>query len=159
MSSYGFFLAVHIIAVLVAYGLPLAYPLMLPWLRRNHPRSMPGVHAVQQRLNKLLTGPGTLLVLGAGLYLTIKEDLWEEHWVGAGFTAILIIALVGGWIVGATGRLSEMAAEDVAAAGPDGEVTWSAEHEALYKRYQRVEILLGFVVLATVFVMAAKPGS
>ena len=157
MTSYGFFLAVHIIAVLLAYGLPLAYPLMLPWLRRHHPRSMPGVHAIQHRLNKLLTGPGTALVLGAGLYLTIKEDLWEEHWVGAGFTAVLIIAVAGGWIVGATARLSELAAQDVAAAGPGGEVAWSEEHEALYRRYSRVEIALGIVVLATVFVMAAKP--
>lgn len=157
MSGYDFFLAVHVIAVLLAYGLPLAYPLMLPWLRRHHPRSMPGVHAIQHRLNKLMTGPGTLLVLGAGVYLTIKGDLWEEHWVGAGFTAILIIALAGGWIVGATAKLAELAEADVAAASPDGEVAWSEEHQALYKRYERVEILLGFVVLATVFVMAAKP--
>lgn len=159
MSAYELFIAVHIIAVLLAYGLPLGYPLMLPFLRKNHPRSMPGVHAVQHRLNKLLTGPGTLLVLGAGIYLAAKSDAWDEPFVGVGFAAIIVIALVGGWVVGTTARLSELAAADVAAAGPAGDVAWSAEHEELYKRYERVEQSLGVVVLVTVFVMAAKPGA
>jgi hypothetical protein len=158
-SGYEVILAIHIIAVLLAYGLPLAYPLMLPYLRRNHPRSMPGVHDVQHRLNKLLTGPGTALVLGAGIYLAAKGDAWDEPWVGAGFLAIIIIAMVGGWVVGATAKMSELASADVAAAGPDGEVTWSPEYEALWKRYEKVELLLGAVVLVTVFLMTAKPGS
>ena len=159
MSAYELFVAVHIIAVLLAYGLPLAYPLMLPFLRKNHPRSMPGVHAVQHRLNKLLTGPGTLLVLGAGIYLAAKADAWDEPFVGAGFVAVIIIALVGGWVVGTTAKLSELATADVAAAGPDGPVTWSEEYEALYDRYEKVEKLLGVVVLVTVFLMATKPGT
>jgi hypothetical protein len=158
-SSYEVIIAVHIIAVLLAYGLPLAYPLMLPYLRRNHPRSMPGVHDVQHRLNKILTGPGTLLVLGAGIYLAADSDAWDEPWVGVGFVAIIIIALVGGWVVGATAKMAELAGADVAAAGPDGPVRWSDEYEALWYRYERIELLLGLVVLVTVFVMASKPGS
>lgn len=159
MSAYEVFVAIHVIAVLLAYGLPLAYPLMLPYLRKNHPRAMPGVHAVQHRLNKLLTGPGTLLVLGAGIYLAAKADAWDQPFVGAGFVAIIVIGAVGGWVVGATERLSGLAAADVEAAGPTGDVTWSPEHEALYQRYERVEMLLGLVVLVTVFLMATKPGA
>ena len=157
MSSYEVFLAIHILAVLLAYGLPLGYPLMLPWLRRNHPRSMPGVHAIQHRLNKLLTGPGTLLVLGAGIYLTEKADAWKEPFVGVGFVAILIIGGVGGWVVGASDRMATLAQADVARAGA-GDVAWSDEYEATWKRYEQVERLLGLVVLVTVFVMATKPG-
>ncbi|MFL5843114.1 MAG: hypothetical protein ACJ762_00380 [Solirubrobacteraceae bacterium] len=159
ITSYGVFVALHVIAVVGAYGLPLAYPLMLPYLRRAHPRSMPGVHDVQHRLNKILTGPGTLLVLGAGIYLASKADAWDEPWVGVGFTAIIIIALAGGWIVGTTAKLAEMAQADVAAAGPGGDVAWSPEYEALYHRYERVELFLGLVVMVTIFCMAAKPGS
>jgi hypothetical protein len=159
VSTYGVFVAVHVIAVLLAYGLPLAYPLMLPYLRRNHPRSMPGVHDVQHRLNKILTGPGTLLVLGAGIYLAADADAWDEPWVGVGLAAIIVIALVGAWVVGATAKMAELAGADVAAAGPDGAVGWSAEYEALWHRYERVEMLLGVVVLVTVFFMTAKPGS
>lgn len=159
MSSYSVVIALHVIAVLLAYGLPLAYPLMLPYLRRTHPRSMPGVHDVQHRLNKILTGPGTALVLGAGIYLAAEGDAWDEPWVGVGFLAIIVIGLVGGWVVGTTARLSALAQADVAAAGPAGDVAWSPEYEALYRRYERVELFLGAVVLVTVFCMAAKPGS
>lgn len=158
-SVYEVVIAIHIIAVLLAYGLPLAYPLMLPYLRRKHPRAMPGVHDVQHRLNKLLTGPGTLLVLGAGIYLASDGDAWDEPWVGAGFLAIIVIGAVGAWVVGASARLAELSAADVAAAGPEGDVRWSPEHEALYRRYARAELLLGAVVLVTVFLMTTKPGS
>ena len=42
VDSYGVVLALHIMAVLFAYGLPLAYPLLLPYVRRRNPRAMGG---------------------------------------------------------------------------------------------------------------------
>jgi len=159
LTSYSVVVALHVIAVLAAYGLPLAYPLMLPYLRRVHPRTMPGVHDVQHRLNLLLTGPGTLLVLGLGIYLAAEEDLFDEPWVHVGLVAILLIGAIGGWVVGASKRMAELSADDVAAAPENDSVTWSAEYEALYACYAKVEILLGAIVLVAVFSMAAKPGA
>src|SRR3954452_12304644 len=101
VTSYLEVQSVHVMAVWAAYGLPLAYPLLLPYLRRTHPRAMPGVHDVQHRLNLLLTGPGTVLVLGFGLYMAGKEDLFGETWVQVGLGAIALIGLIGGWVVGA----------------------------------------------------------
>jgi hypothetical protein len=157
LTTYSVVLALHIIAVLGAYGLPLAYPLMLPYLRRRHPRAMPAVHDVQHRLNVLLTGPGTLLVLGFGLYLAAESDRFGALWVQVGLGAILLIAAIGGWVVGASRRMAALAAADVAAAGPDGPVAWSADYERLYARYVRLEELLGVIVLVAVFFMATKP--
>ena len=157
LDSYAVVMALHVIMVLAAYGLPLAYPMMLPYLRRTHPRAMPGVHDVQHRLNLMLTGPGTVLVLAFGLYMAAKHHLFGRSWVQVGITAIVIIALVGGWVLKASRRMSELARVDVAAAGPDGPVVWSAEYETLYRRYVRVEELLALVVVVTVFFMAAKP--
>jgi hypothetical protein len=157
LTTYSVVVALHVIAVLAAYGLPLAYPLMLPYLRRVHPRAMPGVHDVQHRLNLLLTGPGTLLVLGLGIYLAAKEDLFGEPWVHVGLVAILLIGAIGGWVVGASKRMAGLSAADVAAAPGNDAVTWSAEYEALYARYAKVEILLGAIVLVAVFSMVAKP--
>jgi hypothetical protein len=157
LESYSVVLALHIIVVIAAYGLPLAYPLMLPYLRRKHPRAMPGIHDVQHRLNLLLTGPGTVLVLGLGIYMASKHHLWDEHWVHVGLAAIVLIGAIGGWVVGASKRMAELAAADVSAAGPDGPVAWSPAYEKLYGRYVRVEELLGVIVLVAVFFMAAKP--
>jgi hypothetical protein len=77
--------------------------------------------------------------------------------VHVGIAAIVLIAVIGGWVVGASKRMAELSAADVAKAGPDGDVVWSADYEKLYKRYSRVEELLGVIVLVAVFFMAAKP--
>ena len=58
LESYSVVMAFHIMAVFLAYGLPAAYPLLIPYVRRRHPEAMPGVHDVQHRLNRVLTGPG-----------------------------------------------------------------------------------------------------
>src|SRR3954471_22810536 len=110
LDSYGVVLALHIMAVLAAYGVPLAYPLLLPYVRRRNPRAMPGVHDVQHRLNLVLTGPGTVLVLGFGLYMASEHDLFDETWVQVGITAIVLIAVIGGWGVGGSQRLAELSA-------------------------------------------------
>jgi hypothetical protein len=146
VSTYSVVVAVHIIAAFAAYGLPAAYPLLLPWLRRHHPEALPGVHAIQYRLNVALTGPFTVVLLAAGVYLATDRHLWGEPFTGAGVTAVAIIAVVGGAvIVPATRSLAVLA--------PDGD-----EYARVFRRYLIAEIFLAAVVLLAIFVMAAKPG-
>src|SRR3954462_13859290 len=102
VSSYLVVQSLHVMAVVAAYGLPLAYPLLLPYLRRRHPRAMPGGHDVPHRLHRLLPGPGTVLALGFGLYMAGKQHLCGETWVQEGLGAIAVIAIIGGWVVGAS---------------------------------------------------------
>ena len=157
ITTYTVVKALHIMAAIAAYGLPMAYPLLLPYLRRRHPRSMPGVHDVQHHLNRVLTGPGTVLILGFGIYLASKQHLWHEFFVQFGLGAILAIGAIGGWVVRASKRMAELSAADVAATPEGGDPAWGVEYQVLYKRYVRVEMLLALVVLATVFVMTTKP--
>src|SRR3954471_19912971 len=129
VTGYLVVQSVHIMAVVAAYGLPMAYPLLIPYLRRKHPRSMPGVHDVQHRLNLLLTGPGTVLILAAGIYMASKHHLWDETWVAVPVAIIAVIAVVGGAvIVPSTKRLAELARGDVDAAGP-GAISWSPDYQ------------------------------
>ncbi len=158
LTTYQVVLSLHIMAVLAAYGLPLAAPVLLPYVRRNHPRAMPGLHAAQHRLNIAVTGPGTVLILLFGIYMASKRHLWDEAWVQVPIAIIATIALVGGYVVRSTKRLSELATVDVdASAG--GAVVWSAAYQQQYRRYMSVEIFLGVIVLVAVFFMAAKPFS
>jgi uncharacterized membrane protein len=148
VSTYSVVLALHIIAVLAAYGLPLAYPLLLPYVRARHPEALAGIHDVQYRLNVRLTGPGTVLIPAFGIYLASRGHHWGQAWVTIGIVIIVLIAVLGGGVVvPATKRLAQLAREDVR--GP--------EYDALYRRYMRVEVLLGALVVLAVFVMAAKP--
>src|SRR3954471_18823835 len=117
VTSYLVVQAVHVMAVVAAYGLPMAYPMLLPYLRRKHPRAMPGVHDVQHRLNKRLTGPGTAIILFAGIYMASKHDLWDETWVAVPVAIMAVIVLLGGaYIVPVSSRMAGLARADVDAA-------------------------------------------
>jgi hypothetical protein len=159
VTGYLVVQSVHIMAVVAAYGLPMAYPMLLPYLRRKHPRSMPGVHDVQHRLNIRLTGPGTVLILAAGIYMASKHHLWDETWVAVPVAIIAVIAVVGGAvIVPSTRRMATLARADVdAAAGGSTAVSWSPEYTRVYGRYMAAEVFLGVLVLVAIFFMAAKP--
>jgi hypothetical protein len=157
LTTYSVVMALHIMAVLAAYGLPLSAPLLLPYVRRTNPRAMPGLHDAQHRLNVMLTGPGTVLILLFGAYMASKHHLWSKAWVDVPIAIIATIAVVGGYVVKATGRLAELSRADVDAAGPAGAVTWSPAYVTQYQRYMAVEIFLGTIVLVAVFFMAAKP--
>jgi uncharacterized membrane protein len=156
ITGYLVVKALHVMAAFAAYGLPFAYPLLVPYVRRHHPRAMPGLHDVQHRLSVRLTGPGTVFLLGFGVYLATKDHLWGESWVAAGVVIIAIIAVAGGAIVQLTARLAELAQSDVAAAG-HGDVTFSSEYERTYRRYLTIEIALGALVLLAIFLMVTKP--
>ena len=158
VTTYLVVQALHIMAVVAAYGLPLAYPLLLPYLRRRHPRAMPGVHDVQHRLNVRLTGPGTALILAFGVYMASKHDLWGEAWVVVPIGIIAVIVVVGGaFIVPVSRRMSELARADVEAAPAGGMVSWSGDYDRTFSRYMAAEVMLGVLVLVAVFFMAAKP--
>jgi hypothetical protein len=158
VTTYLFAQALHIMAVVVAYGLPMAYPLLLPYLRRKHPRAMPGAHDVQHRLNVRLAGPGTALIIVAGVYMASKHDLWGEPWVAVPIAIIAVIAVVGGaFIVPVSRRMASLARADVEAAPAGGAVTWSGEYDRTFGRYIAVEVFLGVLVLVAIFFMTAKP--
>jgi hypothetical protein len=157
VSSYLVVQSLHVMAVVAAYGLPMAYPMLLPYLRRRHPRAMPGAHDVQYRLNVRLTGPGTAIILGAGIYLASKHDLWGETWVTVPVAIMAVIVVVGGgYIVPVSKRMAGLARADVDRSG-GGSLTWSNEYDRTFNRYLAAETLLGVLVLVAVFFMVAKP--
>jgi len=147
--------ALHVMAAFAAYGLPFAYPFVIPYLRRNHPRTLPGVHDVQHRLSIALTGPGTVALFAFGVYMASKDDLWGESWVMVGVTILAIIAIAGGGIVKWTKELSELARTDIDAGGDT--VVFSTEYDRVYQRYLITEATLGALVLVAIFFMVVKP--
>ena len=155
VSFYLVIKALHVMAAFAAYGLPFGYPLVIPYLRRHHPRTLPGVHDVQHRLSIALTGPGTVALFAFGVYLATKNDLWGESWVMVGVTIIAIIAVAGGGIVRWTAQLAELARTDIAASGDS--VVFSAEYDRVYRRYLTTEITLAVLVLVAIFFMVVKP--
>jgi uncharacterized membrane protein len=147
MSLYSVIKALHIMAAFAAYGLPFAYPFLLPYLHRHHPEALPGVHTIQHRLNILLTGPGTVLLVLFGTYMATKDHLWGEPWVDVPIAILAIIVIAGGLIVRWTGELAALATTDLS----------SPAYTTTYRRYMATETTLGLLVLVAIFFMTAKP--
>jgi len=156
---YDVVLSVHIMAIVAAFGVTFAYPILGVYVTREHPRFLPVLHSAQERIGRFLITPAATLALLAGFYLANDRDYMGKVWVIV--PLIILIALLG---LGPTffgqneKRAGELAARDIAAAGPDGPVTLSPEYQALSSRLTRVGLLASALVLVAIFFMAAKPG-
>ena len=159
VAVYDVVKALHVMAVVAAFGLPLAYPLLLSYAQQKHPRSMGAIHDTQLWLNQRVTGTGTVLILLFGAYLATKEDLWSEAWVTIPLVILIIIGGVGGALINpAVRKLAEVASRDISRSDAPGDaVTLSDEYAEVYRRYIQYEILLGVLVLVAIFVMVVKP--
>lgn len=159
VAFYDVALAVHIMAVVAAFGLPLAYPLVVPYARRNHPRAMPAVHDLQHTFNNRITAVGTVAILLIGAYLASDGDYWGEVWVIVPLVILFVIGGVGGAIVvPSTRKLAELAQRDLSRGDAPGDAfTFSDEYETEFARYLRAEQFLAVLVLIAIFFMAAKP--
>jgi uncharacterized membrane protein len=155
---YDAVVALHIAAVVVGFGLPMAYPSMLAYFRQADPRSMPTVHRVQARLGDTVIPPLYVLVLVLGIYLTTDAGLWGEVWITVPLVLLIVMGAIGALVLGPSHeRLAGLAAADVRAAGPGGAVEWSAEYERTYRRMLRFEFLFIALVLVAILFMVAKP--
>lgn len=156
LTSYSVVLALHIMAVTVAFGFSLLAPVYVPYVRRAHPRALAALHDVQYRIETRVTGPAITLLFLFGAYLASKNDLWSESWVQIPLTLLVAITIGGVVTIKTIKRMAAIARSGIAASS-DGEVVLGDEYEQLYGRYLVVQSLLCAMVLVAVFVMAAKP--
>jgi hypothetical protein len=164
-SLYEVVLAVHIMAVVIAFGVTFAYPIMFAVAAKHGPRSLPLVHRIEYTIERMLINPGLALVLIAGIYLASKGHYWSDFFVQWGLAAVVVIgALVGSVMVPTAKRAEIAAARDLAAidAGTSGSqpsVEMSEEYRALVRRLSTVGTLLSLLVLATIAIMALHVGA
>jgi hypothetical protein len=149
-------LAVHIMAVVVTFGVIFAYPLIQLVGDRLDPRAIPWYHRVQRTIGQRLISPGLLVVLVAGIYLASKLHQWSFFYVQWGLAVAIVIGALGGLFFSPNERrLAELAERDVASAGA-GEVVWSPEYLALRRRNALVGNAVAIIVLVTIYVMTVQ---
>lgn len=150
-------LAVHILAVVVAFGVTFSYPVFAV-IGNREKRMMPALHRAQALISRVVISPGLLVILLAGIYLASNEHQWSKFYVQWGLAAVVVLgALEGAVVLPRERRLAELADRDVAAAGP-GEVTWSGEYNRLFKQVGMIGALLDLIVVVTIFLMALHVG-
>src|SRR5689334_12869930 len=114
VTFYEFVLAVHIAAVVIAFGVTFAYPVMYAVGGRREPRTMPGFHRIQDTVGKFVISPFIGLALLAGIYLASDHHWWSFFFVQWGFAVLIILGALGGAFFAPQERkLAELAERDV----------------------------------------------
>jgi hypothetical protein len=156
---YEFILAVHVMAVVLAFGVTFAFPIVFAVAARHDPRSLPVLHRIEYTIERMLINPGLVLVVAAGIYLASKGHYWSDFFVQWGLgVAVVIGASIGAVMIPTAKRAEELAQRDVAASN-GGEIKLSGEYAAQARRLMLVGGSLSVLVLLTIFFMVAHIGA
>jgi len=153
---YDVVLTVHILAVVVAFGVVFAYPVLDAWFRRAVPGDLAALHDLHLTLGQRVISPAMIVVLLAGLYLA-SQDPWSfaDPWIGATFAILFVLfGLMGGVLTPADRRLVQLAGRDANAGGGP-----SADYMRERKRADLFGSLALSLVVVAIFLMVAKPGA
>lgn len=151
VTFYYSVVAVHVMAIVLAFGVTFAYPILFPFIGKNHPAALRPIHEVQHKIGRFLITPFATLALLTGIYLAADRDLFDKIWVQVPM-AILIVLL---GLVGAFFTPNE---KQAAALAPLGGQPPSPEYLSLAVRIGKVGMLSSLLVLVAIFFMVAKPG-
>lgn len=153
VTLYGAVKAIHVFAVVFAFGVTFSYPLVLGWLRANHPDVLPTYHEMQGRIGKLMVTPGMVLILLSGIYLASDGDFWKESWVTIPFVILIILFGMGGaFFTPRERKLTATAKRDLAESG-----TLGPDYDRQSNALAIGGTIAGVLIAVAVFVMVAKP--
>jgi len=157
VQFYDVVVWLHITAAVLAFGPTFGYAFFQTVAERTDPRAVPTVMRAMSMIDRFLVTPGALVVIAAGLYLTIDRFEFSDVFVGVGIVAALgLLGLVHGFFLPAERKLTELAERDIEAAR-GGEVELSDEYLAISKRTGQIGTLAGLIVILTIYFMTAKP--
>lgn len=153
---YDVVLTIHILAVVVAFGVVFAYPVLDAWFRHALPANLAKLHELHLALGQRVITPAMVVVLLAGLYLAL-QDPWRlgDPWISATFAILLVLfGLVGAVLTPGDRRLAQLAERDAGAGGGP-----SADYERERKRTDAFGGLALLLVIVATFLMVGKPGA
>jgi uncharacterized membrane protein len=152
---YDIVLFVHVLAVVLAFGVVFTYPLLDAYIRRANPGDLVVLHRFQVFLTRRLVTPSMVVVLAAGLYLALDRYSLGDPWISATFTILIVLfGLVGAVLTPTEKRLAELAEADRRSGGQPGEA-----YQAQARKYATFGGLATLLVVVALFLMTVKPGA
>ena len=137
---YDVVLSIHVMAIVAAFGVWFAYPLLVVG-------GDAAAHRAQARVARMVVNPAGTLALLAGVYLASDRSYWSEVWVSVPLVILIVLmGLTGAYFAPRQQRLAELAE---AGAGP--------QYTALAAQVARVAFLAAGLVVVAIFFMVAKP--
>lgn len=154
---YDVVTAVHVIGVVIAFGVWFAYPVIYLSLRENR-RAMPAMLNAQSLLTRVLITPAMTVVLITGIYMASDRDYFDRVWVTVPLVILIILfGLAGAFFGPHERRAAELTRRDVEAAG-EGDPQWAPDTQQVLTRIDRVGIVSALLVLTAIVFMTAKIG-
>jgi uncharacterized membrane protein len=152
---YDVVVFVHVLAVVLAFGVVFTYPLLEAYVRRASPGDLVVLHRFQVVLTRRLITPSMVVVLAAGLYLALDRWSLGDGWISATFTILIVLfGLVGAVLTPTEKRLAELAEADRRSGGGPSEA-----YEAQARRHTTFGGLSLLLIVVAIFLMTVKPGA
>jgi len=156
-SAYEIVLAVHVMAVVIAFGWTFTLPVVFAVASRRDPRSLPVLHRIEYTVSRVILNPTLLVVLGAGIYMASDGHHWSEFFVQWGIGAVVVIgALVGSVLIPAAKRAEEAARADLQGFS-GGDFQPGEAYRAATRRLNVAGSAASLLVLVTILFMVIKP--
>lgn len=150
---YDVVVALHVMAILIAFGVIFTYPVAVPWMVRNKPEYVPALHGFQARVGQRVIAPAGGIALLLGIYLASDRHYWSAVWVTVPLVILVVLLAVGGaWIGKTEERLETLSRRDMGEGG-----TLSDEYHGVLRTWSLVAYSSCVLVLVAVFFMVAKP--
>lgn len=158
-SLYDFILALHIIAVVVAFGWTFSLPIVYAVIGKQDPRSLPVLHRIEVVVSRYLLNPALLVIIAAGIFLASDGHHWKQFFVQWGLGAAIVLGgLVGAVLIPAAKR-AEQAARVQLETYSGGEFTPGPAYSAAVRTLTTVGTAASLLVLVTIVIMAVHVGA
>ena len=149
----------HVAAVVAAWGVIFAYPVLQRAAERRDPRAVPYFWSTATRIGTAIIAPGAVLIFATGVVMVIDSDTYGfgDLFVTVGMIAIVVLMALGPlFFTPAEKKLVAAAERDIAVAGTR-EVQLGDDYRAPSRRYALVGNLNVLIVLVAIFFMVVKP--
>jgi hypothetical protein len=156
-SAYEIVLAIHIMAVVIAFGWTFALPIAFALGAKGDPRSLPLLHRVEFVVSRWLVNPALAVILGAGIFLASDRHRWSQFFVQWGIGAVVVLGGLVGSVLMPVAKRAEAAARADLEDWSGGDFEPGSEYRAAARRLTIVGSAASLLVLVTIAFMVVKP--
>jgi uncharacterized membrane protein len=156
-SAYEIVMAVHIMAVVVAFGWTFALPLVYAVAVKSDPRGLPLLHRIEFMVSRWIVNPALVVILGAGIYMASDGHHWKEFFVQWGLGVVIVLGGLVGAVLMPAARRAEEAARASLETYSGGDFEAGEQYRAVTRRLNVVGSAASLLVLVTILFMVVKP--
>lgn len=155
-SAYEIVLAVHIMAVVIAFGWTFALPISFAVAVKSDPRSLPTLHRIEFVVSRWLVNPALAVILAAGIFMASDGHRWSEFFVQWGIGVVIVLGGVVGAVLMPASKRAEQAARADLEGWAGGRFDPGAEYRAATRRLNVAGSAASLLVLVTIAFMVVK---